>query len=62
VVDTTGAGDTYVGVLAAALAETDDLARAMRLASAAASLACTRPGTQAAQPGRDEILSAAAGL
>jgi ribokinase len=61
-VDTTGAGDTYVGVLAAALAETGDLAAAMRMASAAASLACTKSGTQAAQPSRAEIIAAAARL
>ena len=54
-VDTTGAGDTYAGVLAAGLAEGRDLRDAARRATAAASLACTRPGAQSSQPGREEI-------
>jgi ribokinase len=55
VVDTTGAGDTFAGVLAAALIEGHLLHEAMRRASVAAGLACTRAGAQAAQPARDEI-------
>ena len=54
-VDTTGAGDTYAGVLAAMLAEGRDLRDATRYATAAASLACTRAGAQPSQPGRAEI-------
>lgn len=54
-VDTTGAGDTYAGVLAAMLAEGRDLRDATRHATAAASLACTRSGAQPSQPGRAEI-------
>lgn len=54
-VDTTGAGDTYAGVLCAALATGETPQRAMALASAAAALACQRPGAQAAQPSRAEI-------
>jgi ribokinase len=54
-VDTTGAGDTFCGVLAASLAQGAALATALRRANAAAALACTRPGAQAAQPGRAEI-------
>lgn len=54
-VDTTGAGDTYAGVLCAALATGEAPERAMALASTAAALACQRPGAQAAQPSRDEI-------
>jgi ribokinase len=44
VVDTTGAGDAWCGVLAAALDRGMPLETAMRRASAAAALACTRTG------------------
>jgi ribokinase len=54
VCDTTGAGDTFCGVLAAAWFETSDTAAALRTASTAASLACRKPGAQAAQPHRKE--------
>lgn len=55
-VDTTGAGDAFVGALAAALAETPaDLARAARFANVAAALSVTRPGTAQAMPRRGEI-------
>ena len=50
VVDTTGAGDCFAGVLAAALDRGAALPDAMRRACAAAALACTRPGAQAAMP------------
>lgn len=50
VVDTTGAGDTFCGVLAAALADGASLGDAARLAAAAGALAVTRPGAQAAVP------------
>ncbi|TCZ64415.1 PfkB family carbohydrate kinase [Roseicella aquatilis] len=46
-VDTTGAGDAWCGVLAAALDRGLPLEAAMRRASAAAALACTRPGAAA---------------
>ena len=54
-VDTTGAGDTYAGVLAAMLADGRDLRDATRYATAAASLACTRVGAQSSQPAWEEI-------
>ena len=44
--DTTGAGDTYVGYLAAGLDADLDIVDAARRASAAAALACTREGAQ----------------
>ncbi|WP_314146487.1 PfkB family carbohydrate kinase [uncultured Leifsonia sp.] len=44
VVDTTGAGDAFVGSLCARLALGEDLAAAMTWASAAASLSVERPG------------------
>ncbi|HTV90073.1 MAG TPA: ribokinase [Stellaceae bacterium] len=49
-VDTTGAGDTFVGVLAAALDRRLDLTAALRRASTAAALACLAPGAQSAMP------------
>jgi len=55
VVDTTGAGDAFNGALAVALAERRPLAEALRLASAAAALACTRRGAQPAMPTRAEV-------
>jgi ribokinase len=55
VVDTTGAGDTFCGVLAAALARGEDLPEAAKRAAAAGALAVTRPGAQAAVPTEDEV-------
>ena len=48
--DTTGAGDTFVGVLAAALDLGATLETALRQASAAAGLACLARGAQTAMP------------
>jgi len=56
--DTTGAGDTYVGVLVAALSEGLALSQAMRRASVGAALACTRDGAQPSMPERAEIEAA----
>jgi ribokinase len=56
-VDTTGAGDTFVGVFAAALAEGLALEAAMARACKAASLACMALGAQSAMPRREAILS-----
>jgi ribokinase len=50
VVDTTGAGDCFTGVLAAALDRGLKLPEALRRANAAAALCCTRPGTQGSMP------------
>jgi len=55
VIDTTGAGDTYAGVFAAAIARGDPPQQAMELASVAAGLACTQPGAQLAQPDRGAV-------
>jgi ribokinase len=57
VLDTTGAGDTYVGALVTALSEGLDLPGAMTFAGAAAGLACTRPGAQPSMPSRPEIVA-----
>ena len=56
-VDTTGAGDAFVGVLAAALDRGQILADALRRASVAAALACTKVGAQTSQPTLAEIES-----
>lgn len=54
-VDTTAAGDTFVGVLVASLAEGSELERALQAATAAASIAVTRPGATSSMPTRAEI-------
>ncbi len=54
-VDSTGAGDTFCGVLVAALSRGKDLPQALRLASAAGALACTRPGAQDSIPTAAEV-------
>jgi ribokinase len=54
-VDTTGAGDTFCGVLVAALGRGEPLAQALRQASAAGALACTRAGAQSSIPTPAEI-------
>ena len=61
-VDTTGAGDTFCGVLAAGLAARRGLREAVGNAAAAGSLACTRPGAQTSQPSGAEIEYAARNL
>jgi ribokinase len=57
-VDTTGAGDTFVGVLAAALDLGSTLESALRRASAAAGLACLARGAQSAMPDAAAITAA----
>lgn len=54
-VDSTGAGDTFVGYFAAALDAGEAPARALRLASVAAALKVTRAGTADAIPTRAEV-------
>lgn len=53
-VDTTGAGDTFNGVLAAALAQGVSLSRAVRAANAAAGLSVMRRGAVGSIPSRAE--------
>lgn len=55
VVDTTGAGDTFCGALAVALAEGQVPEQALRFASAAAALAVTRAGAQPSLPRRAQV-------
>ncbi len=54
-VDTTAAGDAFNGALGAALAGRDTLRGALRFASAAAAIACTRRGAQPSLPTRAEV-------
>ena len=54
-VDTVGAGDTFVGYLAAGLEAGLSLEQSMRRAAVAASLACLKPGAQPAIPIAAEV-------
>ena len=54
-VDTTAAGDTFAGVLAAALAQGNAMVDALRTAAAAAALTTTRPGAQSSIPHEAEV-------
>jgi ribokinase len=55
-VDTTGAGDCFVGWLGVGIAEGLDLEHAVERAVKAASLKATRSGAQAGMPYRDEVV------
>jgi ribokinase len=54
-VDTTAAGDTFCGALTAALNQGAGLQDALRRASAAAALACSRLGAQSSIPSLHEV-------
>ncbi len=56
-VDTTGAGDAFVGVLTAWLDGGADLVESLRAASVAAACSCEQVGAQTAQPQRAAILA-----
>jgi len=55
-VDQTCAGDAFAGALAASCAVGDDIRKAVRFASAAGALACTKFGTQDSLPKKEEII------
>ena len=61
VTDTTGAGDTFAGFLAAALAEDVPVPAALARANTAAALCVQRPGAVPAVPHRVEVDEALAG-
>jgi len=61
-VDTTGAGDAFVGGFAVGLAMARDHLAAARLGCAAASDSVTRPGTQLSYPHRDRAATLLAAL
>jgi sulfofructose kinase len=54
-VDTLGAGDVFHGAFALAITEKQELRAALRFASAAAALKCTRFGGAFAAPQRTEV-------
>ena len=54
-IDTTSAGDTFVGALACALTEGKTIEDAAYFANAAAALTCTKIGAQQAMPTREEV-------
>lgn len=56
--DTTGAGDTFVGVLVAALSRGEALVSALCWAVVGSALACTREGAQPAMPWHGEVQDA----
>ena len=62
IVDTTGAGDTFVGVFAAGLSEGRAADDAAERAAVAASLACRKLGAQSAMPTAAEVERALAEL
>jgi ribokinase len=55
--DTTGAGDCFVGALAARLAQGDDFAAALAFANAAASISVQRLGAAPSMPDATEVAS-----
>jgi ribokinase len=56
-VDTTAAGDTFCGVLVAALDRGTRMAEALRWANAGGALACTKHGAQSSIPTHAELLN-----
>lgn len=58
-VDTTGAGDCFIGALAAVLAAGEDLEAAARFANRAAALSVTRRGAASSIPTLEEVLAMA---
>lgn len=54
-IDSTAAGDTFCGVLAARLALGEPIGEAMKAAGAAAAIAVSRPGAQSAIPTFAEV-------
>jgi ribokinase len=55
VVDTVGAGDAFCAGLAVRLGQGAPLSNALRFASAAGALACTRPGAEPSMPRSQEV-------
>jgi ribokinase len=60
-VDSTGAGDAFIGTMAYFIATGVPLLRTVRIANVAAAISVTRVGTQVSFPSREEIDQACAG-
>ncbi|MFF3019684.1 ribokinase [Streptomyces sp. NPDC057939] len=60
-VDTTAAGDTFVGALCVALGEGRPMPQALAWAGCAAALSVQRPGAQDSMPDRADVMAFAAG-
>ena len=56
-VDTTAAGDTYVGVFASCLAKNMSVVESLKYASAASALTCLKPGAQQSIPYEQDVLN-----
>ena len=56
-IDTTGAGDTFIGYFAASLARGESIEKAMKISSCASGLACTKRGAQKSMPSLRETLN-----
>ena len=56
VLDTTGAGDAFVGVLCASMVESNDLVLSLQRANKAGSIVCTRLGASEIMPMRNELI------
>ena len=56
-IDSTGAGDCFVGALAARLAEGEDIREALEYANVAASICVQRMGAGPSMPTRDEVVA-----
>jgi ribokinase len=54
-VDTTAAGDAFIGAFASEIAQRAQVPQAIRFANLTASLACTKPGAQSSLPTRSEV-------
>jgi ribokinase len=61
-VDTTGAGDCFVGAVAAQLAGGSSIANALDFANAAASICVQRMGAAPSMPTKEEVASVSAGI
>lgn len=56
-VDTTGAGDTFLGAFVASIDAGWDMFNAIRLANTAAGISVTRNGAQSSMPSKEEVLT-----
>ncbi|MFC2767541.1 MAG: ribokinase [Mitsuokella sp.] len=56
-IDTSGAGDAFIGCFSCCYAETGDVPDAMKTASAFAALSVTKRGTQKSYPQKEEVLT-----